>query len=48
MLSEFNVNTSGENTDPEPFVNWIGIELPENSIIPVVAGGMVYVSPDKV
>jgi predicted RNA methylase len=26
----------------------IGIEFPENSIIPVVAGGIVYVNPDKV
>jgi len=41
MLSEFNVNTSGENEDPVPFENCIGIVLPLFSILPVVDGGTV-------
>jgi hypothetical protein len=47
MLSEFNVKTSGEKIKPEPLVNWIGIEFPENSIMPVIDGGIVYVNPDN-
>jgi hypothetical protein len=34
ILSEFNVKTSGEKTEPLPFWNCIGIVLPENSISP--------------
>jgi hypothetical protein len=47
MLSELRVKTSGENTFPPPFWNWIGIVLPENSISPVAPTGIVYIKSES-
>jgi hypothetical protein len=41
MLSEPKVSMSGENKEPVPFCNLIGIVLPEYSIGPVVPVGIV-------